>query len=315
MDREDRLKTGLILAVLLVDAAAFAALGLRFDWPSAWKVAAAWPTLMALGWFYMHHRRSPPLAHLLRETAHLAAFSAAAAMLSYVGTAAGRPLVDEALIALDRAIGFDWLSYVGFFNHRPRLGTISSILYLSTLPQVAVAAILLPALGLVERAREFVLAVMIAALAAILVAAIFPSAGALAYLHPDADFYLRNVPVVDLAYKDEFFRMRAREIGLLSLDAPKGLIAFPSYHVALSVLVALAFRHRMAFFVPLGLLNLGVILSTPVDGGHHLIDGLGGAGLALASLWIANRIRAWLWSASPAPASSRGEGPCSELSS
>jgi hypothetical protein len=309
LDREDKLKIGIILAVLVVDVAGLVALGLRFDWPSALKVVAAWPVLMAIGWFYMNRRVDPPVGHLMRETAHLVAFSAGGAMLSYLATTLNRPLIDDWLVQVDGLVGFDWIAYVGFVNGRPWLGLTSSVLYLSTLPQVAVAAILLPVLGLSDRAREFVLAVMIAALIAIAVSGVLPSAGALAYFDPSADFYLRNVPVVDLAYKDEFFRMRALEIQTLSLAEPKGLIAFPSYHVALSVLVALAFRGRPLFFVPLALLNLGVILTTPVDGGHHLIDGVAGAAVALLSLWIAVGARARLW----APMRREGEPVAASL--
>ena len=294
MDREDKLKSGIIIAVLAIDAAGFAALGLHFDWPSALKVLLTWPVLMAIGWFYMYRRADPPVAHLMRETAHLAAFSAAGAMLSYLATALNRPLIDEWLVAADAMIGFDWAAYVAFVNEREWLGSVSSLLYISTLPQVAVAVILLPVLGLIERARELVLAVMLAALIAILLSGLLPSAGALAYFNPDPDFYLQNAPIVDLAYKDEFFQMRAHALSVLSLDDPKGLIAFPSYHVALSVLIALAFRGRPVLFLPLAVLNLGVILSTPVDGGHHLIDGIAGAALAFASLWLATRIRRML---------------------
>jgi hypothetical protein len=294
VDREDALKIGLVLGVLAVDVVGFAVLGLRFDWPSAWKVALAWPLLMAIAWFYTHRRVDPPIAHLMRETAHLAAFTGVGAMLSYLATAAGRPLIDDWLVAADAALGFDWTAYVAFVNDRAWLGTLSSVLYLSTLPQVGVAAILLPVLGLTHRARELVLAVMLAALIAIGVSAPLPSAGALAHFNPSPDFYLQNGPIVDVAYKQEFFRMRELAIPVLSLDEPKGLIAFPSYHVALSVLIALAFRDRPSFFVPLALLNLGVILATPVDGGHHLIDGISGAIVAFVALWLAARLRAWL---------------------
>ena len=167
MDREDRLKTAIILVVLAVDAAGFAALGLRFDWPSALKVIPAWPILMAIGWFYMNRRADPPVAHLMRETAHLAAFTAVGAMLSYLAAALNRPLIDVAGRGRPM-IGFDWTAYVAFVNERHWLGSLSSVLYISTLPQVAVAVILLPVLGLSDRSRELVLAVMLAALIAIL---------------------------------------------------------------------------------------------------------------------------------------------------
>lgn len=122
------------------------------------------------------------------------------------------------------------------------------------------------------------------------------------------------MPVVDLAYQDDFFRMRASELTVLSLDDPKGLIAFPSYRVALSVLIALAFRGRRRFFIPLAVWNFGVILSTPIDGGHHLIDGIAGAALAFAALWTAAWMRRRLGFAAPMPHAVQAYGPMPALS-
>lgn len=301
MDREDRLKIGLCVAVLAADAAGFVALGLRFEWSSATRLLILWPMLMACGWFYAVKRVDPRLSHLLRETGHLLFFSATAAMLSYLATAFDRPLIDGALVAADKLIGFDWTHYVAFVNARPWLGDLSSLFYVSTLPQVALATVALPILGKSARGREFVLAIMIAALICIGISALLPSAGALAFYKPDPAFYLANQPVVDMAYKEEFFHMRLLQIPVLTLQDAKGLIAFPSYHVSMSVLIALAFRGMPRFFWPLAVLNLGVIFSTPIDGGHHLIDGLAGAAVAALSLWLATMMRAYAMRA-PAPA-------------
>jgi membrane-associated phospholipid phosphatase len=261
---------------------------------------------MALGWYYAARRAEPKISHLLRETGHMLFFSAAAAMLSYLATAFDRPLIDQALIAADKLMGFDWTRYVAFVNARPWLGDLSSALYVSTLPQVALATVTLPILGQSARGREFVLAIMIAALICVGISAVLPSAGALAHYKPDAAFYLANHPVVDMAYKDEFFRMRALAIETLTLQDAKGLIAFPSYHVSMSVLIALAFRGMPRFFWPLFVLNLGVILSTPIDGGHHLIDGVAGAAVAVIALWLAGQVRGYAGRLpAPAPAAAR----------
>ena len=56
-------------------------------------------------------------------------------------------------------------------------------------------------------------------------------------------------------------------------------------------MIALVFRGMPRFFWPLLGLNVAVIFTTPIDGGHHLIDGIGGALVALASLWVTVRLR------------------------
>ena len=131
--------------------------------------------------------------------------------------------------------------------------------------------------------RHFVSAVMLGALICIVVSAILPSAGALGTLRPPADFLAMNQPIVDLDYKQVFFDLRSGAERFISLDALHGLIAFPSYHCTLSALIVIAFIGSGFWFWPVLVLNLAVILSTPVDGGHHLSDAIGGVLVALAS--------------------------------
>ena len=139
-------------------------------------------------------------------------------------------------------------------------------------------------------------AVMVGALICIAVSAVLPAAGALATIRPPAELAMANHPLVDLGYKQVFFDLREGSLRALSLDGVHGLIAFPSYHCTLSALVVLAAAYlgRPAFFAAL-LLNGAVVFSTPIDGGHHLVDGLAGVVVALVS-WrlVAPRSRAVL---------------------
>ena len=62
-------------------------------------------------------------------------------------------------------------------------------------------------------------------------------------------------------------------------------------HPLLSVILMVAFRGVKRWFWPIVVLNTLVIMSTPIDGGHHLSDGLGGAVLALACAAATIRLR------------------------
>ena len=95
---------------------------------------------------------------------------------------------------------------------------------------------------------------------------------------------------VDLAYKQAFFDIRAGTSRLISLDHPQGLIAFPSYHWTLSVLTVIAFWRVRIWFWPVLALNLAVILSSPVDGGHHLADALAGVLVAFLAWGMAEKL-------------------------
>jgi membrane-associated phospholipid phosphatase len=61
----------------------------------------------------------------------------------------------------------------------------------------------------------------------------------------------------------------------------KGLIAFPSYHGTLSVLLVLAFSGVRFWFLPILILNTIILIATPIEGGHHLVDVIAGVGVAL----------------------------------
>jgi membrane-associated phospholipid phosphatase len=283
IDRQTAVKVLVVTAIIAVDCLWIAVSDFSFDAGSAAKAVAATAFLIAVTWFYRVPRPNRKFEVLCTETALLLAFSAAAATLSYLMASLGLPLIDDRLLSIDAALGFDWMGYVGFVNHRPWLGTIFSAAYITTLAQVALTVIVLGLMGRLERVRHFVSAVMLGALICIVVSALLPSAGALGTLRPPVDFVAENHPVVNLDYKQVFFDVRSGAERFISLNALHGLIAFPSYHCTLSALVVIAFVGCGWWFWPVLALNLAVILSTPVDGGHHLTDALGGILVALIS--------------------------------
>src|SRR6185312_4741850 len=75
----------------------------------------------------------------------------------------------------------------------------------------------------------------------------------------------------------------------VSPTAVKGLIGFPSYH-AVMALIAMRFAWNMGWARwPLLALNLLVLVSVPVEGGHHLVDLLAAFPVAWASLALSRR--------------------------
>lgn len=280
-DRQTAVEVSVVAAVLAVDAIWILASDFTFDGWSAVKVAVVVALLGIAAWVYRVPRPLRNCEVLCTETAVLLAFSAAAAMLSYLATSLSLPLVDDRIVAVDAALGFDWVSYVDFVNQRPWLGAMSTAVYVTTLAQVALCLILLGIMGRIEEAQRFVAAVMLGALACIAISALFPAAGALATVRPPAEFTAANQPLVDLGYKQVFFDLRAGGARHLSLDGVHGLIAFPSYHCTLSALVVLAAMRLGLVFWPILMLNVAVIFSTPIDGGHHLSDAFFGIVVAL----------------------------------
>jgi hypothetical protein len=290
---EDFLKIALILAIVEVDAAWIGLAGFGFAAVSVVRVAAAVGVLLLVAELYRRWRPNPKFVVMVRETAWLLAFSAAAAVLSNLVVTFDLPAIDAQLAAWDRALGFDWPAYYAYVVARPVLGLAFAFLYFAALPFIAFGVIALAVMERTDRASEMVLAAMIGALIAILVSGLFPSSGALAYFRPDAALALHH-PIVDLDYKQAFFDLRSGAWTGFSLDDIRGLIAFPSYHAVLNMIIVLAFRGLWRFFWPLLVLNLAMLATAPVEGGHHLVDVIGGVAVAVVATALASRLQVWL---------------------
>jgi membrane-associated phospholipid phosphatase len=291
---EFRLKIAATLALIALDAVWIVSRGFTFDMKSLAACLGVTSMLASIGFVYTRLRPDEKLATMSIETAFMMVYSAAGCIFSYLVTTWNLPLIDTQLAAFDEAMGFDWYSYIAFANARPWIGVLSTFVYQSTLAQIALSVVVLTTLGRMERVREMVGTVMVSSFFCVAIAGLLPSAGALAFYHPSAAFYLQNHPVVDMAYKQVFFDLRAHHFTHLSLEDIHGLVAFPSYHVALSVILMIAYRGMPKLFWPVAIWNVLVILSTPIDGGHHLSDGMGGAVLALGCaafvIWLRKRL-------------------------
>jgi membrane-associated phospholipid phosphatase len=76
---------------------------------------------------------------------------------------------------------------------------------------------------------------------------------------------------------------RLREIALESMQ---GLISIPSLHAAMAVLLVYTAR-GIRFVLPASLaLNLAMLASTPIEGGHYLVDVFAGCALALGLIGL-----------------------------
>ncbi len=291
---EVRLKIALTALLVVIDTLWIVARGFTFDLPSLGLCLGVTALMASIAIVYTKLRPDVRLATMSTETGFLIAYSAAASVFSYLVTTLDFPLIDPTLVQVDHALGFDWYAYVGFVNARPWLGMLSSAVYQTTLAQIALSVVVLTMLGRTDRTRELTLTVMVSSFFCVVISGLLPAAGALAYHHPLESFYMQNQPVVDLAYKQVYFDIRNGLNTHLGLTDVHGLIAFPSYHVGLSIILILAFRGMRGWFWPIVALNLAVILSTPIDGGHHLSDGLGGIVLALACSAAVVKFRARL---------------------
>jgi hypothetical protein len=242
--------------------------------------------LFAGGLFYQTVRPDPALAAMLMGASFLTAFSAAASVLNYFLLTVAGPRIDWLLVAADRALGFDWYATMVAMAQHPFINGVFFQVYNLILPEIALVLIALAWSGQAEKVYRFCLAVAIGALIAITIWALIPSLGAksLYTLPPAIASHLTLA--VDCDYGRALVQLLHNGPGHITPDDLRGLIAFPSYHGVLAlILVWYAWRVSWLRW-PVLLINAVVLVCTPIQGGHHMVDVLAAFPVTALALFL-----------------------------
>ena len=226
------------------------------------------------------YRRDLRISTTVRAAALLVAFQAAAATLSYLAVSTNAALVDAPLAAWDRALGFDWLALHAWLQAHPSAQATLRFAYYSGLAQLVFVVLFLGLSHRPGRLDEFMRLFIVATLLTILVSGVLPAAGA--WKH-----YAIGTPF-DLASLSHFEALRDGRLRDIPLHAMQGLISIPSLHTVMALLLAYAMRATVLLPVFV-VLNAAMLASTPVDGGHYLVDVLAGAALAIGLIALERR--------------------------
>jgi membrane-associated phospholipid phosphatase len=230
-------------------------------------------TLCAIAYFYYRTRRADPIMRAANSAAQLVSFTASAAALSYLVAATNAPLVDAAFATIDHSIGFDWRAWTEWVQAHRLIHWTFVLAYGSLLFQMVGCTLFL---ALQETAEEFLTILIVSGLLTIAISGFLPAMGNL----------------VDAPHVPHFHALRAGTLHVIPLGrGSQGLIAFPSFHAALALLVAYAVRKNRWTFIVACVLNFLVILSTLSEGGHYLVDVIGGIAVAALSIWMTRRLR------------------------
>lgn len=274
--------------VLLVAVRPFSTIAI--DWPSFLPVVGISAVVGAVWFVYTRVRPDARLAATARAALLILLFSLGTALLNYHGFELGRPLVDETLAAVDRALGFDWWGWVVVVKSNAVLAAITKIAYLSSLAQVVGVVLILGLLGRFRRLDRFVVAFMVGALISVAVWSLFPSFGALPLAYgrgmADAPYDL----AMDPAYAKQLLAHHAGAIPTLRFDRLVGLIGCPSFHTVMALLTIRALADIRGVGSAAFVVNALVIATVPVDGGHHLVDAIAGAVVAAVATVIARQL-------------------------
>ncbi len=249
-----------------------------------WAALAITVTLAATLAGAAHFFRSDAIRLAGLTASAFVAMAAPLSVMSYALASLGAffPLQDSTFAVIDKAIGFDWLATIAVVNDWPVALDVLKSGYHYTIAAVIYALVFLNVIKRADRVAEFFWAMMLTCIAANVLSAILPAAGAYVWHAPSFD--VRSAISADsgLWHMKHFEALRDGSFRVFDLASTEGLVTFPSYHTAMALLIPLAMRGYGPITALAWAFAAIVVASTVPIGGHYLIDVIVGAILALA---------------------------------
>lgn len=280
---------GIVASIASVDTA-WARAG-HFDVDTSGFAGIAILTLACAGagLFYDRVRKEERLAAMLIGTSFLIGMSASFSMLNYLLLTVAGPRIDAPLAALDRAMGVDWPAMMNVAARHPLVSAALQLAYISVLPQIAVLVTMLGWQGQHQNIYALCLSLTAGAAISIFVWTLVPSFGAFSVYELPAS--VSRLPLaLDAQYAKDLMGLLAHGPGRISPTSAKGLIGFPSFHAVMALFVVWYARELKIVRWLILALNAAVLVATPIQGGHHVVDVLAGFVVAAISVLFANRV-------------------------
>ncbi len=277
-----------VAAVIATDVAWDIACHFDIDLVAYAKLALLSVGLAAVGHYYERVRFSAQIGAMLFGCAFLIAFSAAFSVFNYFLLTVAGSRIDLTLARIDLAMGVDWPQLITFIAKHPLANLVLHICYISLLPQIAVLTICLGWLGRVLETYKLLLALAVGAILTVTFWAFLPSFGAFSVYHLDPGLSSRLNLELDTRYARDLVHLLSNGPARIAPDEVKGLVGFPSFHAAMAIFAFWYSRSLRSLRWPFFAINAGVLVSTPIHGGHHVVDVIGGLAVAGAAIVATN---------------------------
>ncbi len=272
-------KWSVLLAIVSLDLVWMLADGWRFQagslvGPAILVTAASAPLLIK------RYRQDELIFSLCESVIFSMLLAWSAAIFSYLGVSANFPLVDQSLAEADKFFAFSWADYYHWSIAHDTFQRVLVEAYGTLAKQSWLVVVYLCLTRRKARVREFLELTVVLFAISILLSISIPAAGA-------PKFYASAVHA-DVSGWSHFELLRAGSLKLIDLNAMQGLVSMPSVHTVMAILLCWAVRRTPLAYVVIPL-NIVVLLSTPVVGGHYIVDVLAGAILTVGAIAVRRR--------------------------
>jgi membrane-associated phospholipid phosphatase len=199
---------------------------------------------------------------------------------------AALPLQDARLAQIDRAMGIDWVGFVGFTNSSALASWLLVKAYQSTPYMLGWTMLWFCLSGQGERLAEFLAISCLTSLGIMIGMMILPAEGAYAYYDIPLSAYDKIGAGSGMWHHDLLMALRTGKMTVIDVNTPNAncLVTFPSGHTVLAIIMTYALRGSPWTFIPALLVNGTMLISTVPHGGHHVVDLVVGAAIAVGAI-------------------------------
>lgn len=246
---------------------------------------------LARGWCARDQRRwSLVLADVVEYYTLFMALALIGAVSSYPIAAMSEGFADAGLQRMDELLQFDWLAWYRTVAAHRSLQLLGIAAYQSIFLTPALLLGWFALTGQRRQAHRFLAAFAIAAVLTLAIYSQMPAVGPFSYLWRGPIPYM---PVSELWQPDLIPALRNHMLTMVDLGQLRGLVSAPSFHAASATLYIAAAQRCGPLRWWLTAIPCAMLLSTPVEGTHYLIDLILGAGVALVAWFFASLLMRW----------------------
>ena len=262
----------------------------HYDFTGTGKFLFGVLALVGMSWLINRHSTIPwirRVTSVLIWVGVFASFTVVGAPASYLFASVGGSFKDAWFASADQALGLDWVALLTFFSSHAWLGEYSSRIYTSSATTLVVILLYLSLFNKHKQGDLLLASAIIAGFLTALLSAPLAAYGPFNFYHVSASLYKDFAPAVTGeggGWLTDLLHLRDGSLRELGAGKYQGIVQFPSFHTALSVVMILSLRGTGPAFVLGGLWNLLILMTVPIDGGHYFVDMIAGALIAV-SVW------------------------------